>query len=58
LHDRAVFASGAAVLDDYLHRQAGQGARRKIALPFVMVDAHGSILGYCTLPHRQTGQGI
>ena len=48
-HDRAAFSSGARELDDYLHHQAGQDARRKIAAPFVMVDAHGSILGYYTL---------
>ena len=27
----------------------GQDARRKIAAPFVLVDIHGSILGYYTL---------
>jgi hypothetical protein len=48
-HDRAAFRSGVLELDEYLHHQAGQDARRKIAAPFVLVDAHGSILGYYTL---------
>ncbi|MBI4904613.1 MAG: GNAT family N-acetyltransferase [Acidobacteria bacterium] len=48
-HDRTAFHSGVAELDDYLHHQAGQDSKRKVAAPFVMVDAGGSILGYYTL---------
>jgi len=48
-HDRTAFRSGVPQLDQYLHHQAGQDARRKVAAPFVLVDAHGSILGYYTL---------
>jgi predicted GNAT family N-acyltransferase len=48
-HDRTAFRSGVLELDEYLHHQAGQDARRKIAAPFVLVDVHGSILGYYTL---------
>jgi hypothetical protein len=48
-HDRIAFRSGVLKLDGYLHHQAGQDARRKTAAPFVLVDAHGSILGYYTL---------
>lgn len=48
-HDRTVFRCGVAELDDYLHRQAGQDARRKVAAPFVLVDDAGAILGYYTL---------
>jgi predicted GNAT family N-acyltransferase len=36
-------------LDHYLHHQAGQDARRKVAAPFVLVDGSGSVLGYYTL---------
>jgi GNAT superfamily N-acetyltransferase len=48
-HDHRAFSSGSTELDHYLHHQAGQDARRKVAACFVMVDADGSILGYYTL---------
>ena len=48
-HDRASFDSGVPELDRYLHDQAGQDARRKVATPFVLVDGPASILGYYTL---------
>jgi GNAT superfamily N-acetyltransferase len=48
-HHRDEFQSGVPVLDHYLHRQAGQDARRKVASPFVLVDTSGAILGYYTL---------
>ena len=48
-HDRASFSCGIPELDDYLQRQAGQDAKRKIAAPFVMIDLDGRILGYYTL---------
>lgn len=48
-HDRANFHSGVPELDRYLHRQAGQDARRKVAAPFVLIDCDGSVLGYYTL---------
>jgi predicted GNAT family N-acyltransferase len=35
--------------DHYLHRQAGQDARRKVAAPFVMVGENNAIVGYYTL---------
>lgn len=48
-HDRAAFSCGIPELDRYLVTQAGQDAKRKVAAPFVMVDAEGTILGYYTL---------
>ena len=48
-HDRTAFQSGVPELDRYLHHQAGQDARRKVAAPFVMLDAGGLITGYYTL---------
>lgn len=48
-HDRVAFHSGVPELDQYLHHQAGQDARRKVAAPLVLVDKNGSILGYYTL---------
>ncbi len=48
-HDRTAFQSGVPELDRYLHQQASQDARRKVAAPFVMVDGNGAIRGYYTL---------
>lgn len=48
-HDRSAFHCGVSELDRYLHEQAGQDARRKVAAPFVLVDQEGSIAGYYTL---------
>jgi GNAT superfamily N-acetyltransferase len=48
-HDRSIFSCGIPALDHYIHFQAGQDARRKVAAPFVMVDAAGRISGYYTL---------
>lgn len=44
-HDRTTIAE----LDDYLHRQAGQDAKRKVAAPFLMLDSERQIVGYYTL---------
>jgi GNAT superfamily N-acetyltransferase len=48
-HERPSFSCGVPDLDRYLHLQAGQDARRKVAAPFVMADKDGRIAGYCTL---------
>ena len=47
--DRASFSCGVPELDQYLHVQARQDARRKVAAPFVLVDADGNVAGYYTL---------
>jgi predicted GNAT family N-acyltransferase len=48
-HDRAAFFCGVLELDNYLHHQASQDARRKVAAPFVMLDRDAVIVGYYTL---------
>ena len=48
-HDRLSFSCGVSDLDYYLHVQAGQDAKRKVAAPFVLVDPHGNVAGYYTL---------
>lgn len=49
-HDRAAFSCGVEPLDRYLHAQAGQDIRRRLATVFVMVDPmSGAIAGYYTL---------
>ncbi|HEY5209158.1 MAG TPA: GNAT family N-acetyltransferase [Stellaceae bacterium] len=49
-HDRLAFSCGVAALDAYLHRQAGQDVRRRVANCFVAIlpDAR-LIAGYYTL---------
>lgn len=39
-HDRAAFICGVPELDNYLHHQASQDARRKVAAPFVTLSAY------------------
>ena len=48
-HERLSFSCGVAELDHYLHVQAGQDAKRKVAAPFVMVDQSRNVVGYYTL---------
>ena len=50
-HDRAAFSGGKEPLDRYLKNQARQDARRRIAAPFILIDAPGSktVMGYYTL---------
>jgi len=48
-HDRAAFSCGVAALDTYLHKQAGQDARRRAAVVFVVTPDGRTIAGYYTL---------
>ena len=47
--DRSSFRSGVEALDRYLWQQAGQDKRRGVAVPHVLLDGAGRILGYYTL---------
>jgi len=49
LHDRTGFACGQPQLDRYLHQQISQDAKRRLAAPFVAVNAAGKVLGFYTL---------
>jgi predicted N-acetyltransferase YhbS len=55
LHDRASFACGNPVLDDYLRHRAGQHQRDGIATTHVLFDEDSprTIIGYCTLSAAQ-----
>jgi GNAT superfamily N-acetyltransferase len=46
---RASFTSGNLDLDSYLHHQAGQDLKRKVAVPFLMLDQSDVIVGDYTL---------
>jgi len=49
-HDRRSFSCGNVALDRYLHEQASQDVRKRVATVFVLSDAHGdAVIGYYTL---------
>ena len=48
-HDRKAFDCRSAPLNHYLHAQAGQDVRRRIAACFVAVAESGRVVGYYTL---------
>lgn len=49
-HNRAAFSCGVDALDRYLHHQAGQDLRRRVAATFVLHDVEQSaIVGFYTL---------
>jgi GNAT superfamily N-acetyltransferase len=48
-HDRAAFACGEPILDDYLKTRASQEAKKKIAAVFVMAADGRAIAGFYTL---------
>lgn len=48
-HDRAAFSCGVQFLDVYLHKQAGQDLKKRVAVPFVITPDGSTIAGYYTL---------
>ncbi len=53
-HSKAKFSCGNDLLDNYLHRQAGQDVKRKLTACFVSIDAKsGLIQGYYTLSNSR-----
>ena len=49
-HDRSGFSCGVEALDRYLQSQASQDARRRVAAPYVLVEAaSANVLGFYTL---------
>jgi predicted GNAT family N-acyltransferase len=49
-HQRTAFSSGVEALDLYLHKQAGQDAKRHVAAPFILRQPpENQVLGYYTL---------
>jgi GNAT superfamily N-acetyltransferase len=48
-HDRTAFSCGVQSLDDYLHKQAGQDLKKRVAVPFVLAPDGITIAGYYTL---------
>jgi predicted GNAT family N-acyltransferase len=54
-HNRAVFSCGVPALDSYLHKQAGQDAKKRAAVPFVATTDGQTIVGYYTLSQYAIG---
>jgi predicted GNAT family N-acyltransferase len=48
-HDRAAFSCGIEALDVYLHKQAGQDAKRRSAVIFIATTDGKTVAGYYTL---------
>ena len=48
-HKKSAFNCGKALLDHYLHVQAKQDVKRKLAACFVLADEHDNVKGYFTL---------
>lgn len=48
-HNKADFSCGVEALDRYLHRQAGQDARKRVAAVFVVTPDGKTIAGYYSL---------
>lgn len=50
-HDRHLFFCGVAPLDHYLKKQAGQEARKRVAITYLLIDLENDnrIAGYYTL---------
>lgn len=52
-HKVAGFSCGVESLDNYFYRQASQDQRRRLAVPYVLVDTEeGRVVGYYTLSMR------
>ena len=49
MHDREAFSCGVEGLDKYLRKQAGQDARKRVAVAFVLTPDGKTVAGYYTL---------
>jgi predicted GNAT family N-acyltransferase len=54
-HNRVAFSCGVPALDSYLHKQAGQDAKKRAAVPFVATTDGQAIAGYYTLSQYAIG---
>ncbi len=48
-HKKQQFKCGIRMLDDYLHTQAKQDVKRKLAVCFILADENDNVKGYYTL---------
>ncbi|MGC1619226.1 MAG: hypothetical protein WA765_12125 [Candidatus Acidiferrum sp.] len=45
-NEQVAFSCGVEVLDTYLHKQAGQDLKKRVAVPFVITPDGKTIAGY------------
>lgn len=48
-HSRAAFSCAVPALDNYLHTQARQDLKKRVAVPFVLTEDGKTVAGYYTL---------
>jgi GNAT superfamily N-acetyltransferase len=48
-HKKQFFSCGTKMLDNYLHTQAKQDVKRKLAVCFILEDDDNNVIGYYTL---------
>ncbi|REE01537.1 GNAT family N-acetyltransferase [Marinoscillum furvescens] len=56
-HKKSDFSCGNLLLDNYLHKQAGQDVKRKLSACFVLADESGFVKGYYTLSSSSIDKG-
>ena len=57
-HRKSVFDCGRSSLNDYLHKQAKQDVKRKLAACFVLKSADNSVKGYYTLANASIQRAL
>ncbi len=57
-HAKKGFSCGNSTLDDYLHHQASQDVKRKLAVCFVLSDEAHKIKGYYTLSNASIERAL
>ncbi len=55
-HKKTAFKCGISLLDNYLHKQAKQDVKRKLAACFVLINEGKEIIGYYTLSNLSVVQ--
>ena len=58
LHKKKEFTCGSALLDNYLHQQAKQDMKRKLAACFILADENQRVIGYYTLSSTSVAREI
>src|SRR5689334_16138828 len=58
VHKKADFSCGTPLLDNYLHTQAKQDVKRKLAACFILADDQNRIKGYYTLSSAAVPRAI
>jgi predicted GNAT family N-acyltransferase len=57
-HKKQLFKCGTKMLDDYLHAQAKQDVKRKLAVCFILADENDNVKGYYTLSNSSIDRNL